>query len=120
MRASGIDPGLVAASVACGRKPTVVATRELVCGVRFFYVEHEHTVIGSIGFDENALPPGVDLAVTLARPGDVVSPPPAGIVSGRVAFATVTGRTRTECEETLGRAQRALRLRAAPVPVPAA
>lgn len=120
MRASGIDPGLVAASVACGRKPTVVATRELVCGVRFFYVEHEHTVIGSIGFDENALPPGVDLAVTLARPGDVVSPPPAGIVSGRVAFATVTGRTRTECEETLGRAQQALRLRAAPVPVPAA
>ncbi len=118
MRASGIDPGLVAAAVACGQRPNLVPTRELACAVRFFYVTRDHTVIDSVGFDEDALPPGIDLAVALAQPGDVVSPPPTGIVSGRVAFATVTGRTRAECAETLDGAQRALRLRTAPAPPP--
>jgi biotin carboxylase len=118
MRASGIDPGLMAAAVACGRRPALAPTRELVGGVRFCYVEHDRTIIDRIGFDEDALPTGVDLAVALAKPGDVVSPPPAGIVSGRVAFVTVTGRTRAECENALDRAQRALRLQTVRVPMP--
>lgn len=110
MLASGIDPGLVAADVAVGRKPTIVPNRELVGGVRFHYVDRDDSVIDSIAFDESALPPEVDLAVVLATPGDVVSPPPAGLISGRIAYVTVASSTADGAHAALDRAQAALRL----------
>jgi biotin carboxylase len=110
MRASGIDPGLAAADVAVGREPTVTADRELFGGIRFCYVDRDCSVIDSIAFDEDALPPGIDLAVVLAAAGDVVSRPPAGIVSGRIAFVTAITPTPEGTRAALDRAQAALRV----------
>jgi biotin carboxylase len=110
MRASGIDPGLAAAAVACGRPPTLVPDRKLVAAVRYFYVERENTTIASIEFDRTALPEAVDLVVTLAQPGEVMSPPPAGTLFGRIAFATTVAATERECREGLDAARGALRV----------
>ncbi|MDQ2814649.1 MAG: ATP-grasp domain-containing protein [Actinomycetota bacterium] len=108
MRASGIDPGLAAAAVACGLRPQLAADRSAVAGVRFFYPARDDTAIGAIRFDQAALPAETDLAVTLAAPGDVMSPPPTGTMSGRVAFATVLADTASACQTALDAAQVAL------------
>ena len=120
LRASGIDPGLAAAAVACGREPDVTPDRELVGAVRFFYVEHEDTTIGEVRFDDAALAahrPGLagsvlDRLVVDAQPGDVVSPPPRGTVWGRIAFATAVASSAAECTAALDAAQAALSVRA--------
>ena len=49
-----------------------------------------------------------DRAVTLAGPGDVMSPPPKGTMSGRVAFVTVLAATAQACEAALDAAHAAL------------
>jgi biotin carboxylase len=110
LRATGMDPGVAAASVACGQSPVLAADRKLVAGVRFFYVEEDDTVIGSIGFDEDALPSTVDSTVILAAPGATMAPPPKGTGVGRVAFVTALGATAEECQAGLDAAQAALRL----------
>jgi biotin carboxylase len=110
MRATGIDPGLAAAAVACGRAPDTTADRALVGAVRFCYPERDGTVIGSIRVDEAALPPAVDRVVRLRAAGDVVSPPPAGTVSGRFAYATAVASTGAECRAALDGAEAALTL----------
>ena len=51
LRATGIDPGLAAAAVACGRRPEVIPDRKRFGAVRFCYVPYEMT-IGAISFDE--------------------------------------------------------------------
>lgn len=114
LRASGIDPGLAAAAVACDREPTVQADRDLVGAVRFFYPEHDDTRIVSVSFDDAALPKAVDRIVALGTPGRVVSPPPKGTTFGRIAFATALGGTEQECREALDAAQAALRVESAP------
>lgn len=108
LKASGIDPGLAAAAVACGQAPVVTADRSLTGAVRFFYVGKNDTRIESVRFDEAALPKAVDLVVPLAKPGDVVSPPPDGTVSGRIAYATALAETAQECLDALDAAQAAL------------
>jgi len=114
MRASGIDPGLVAAAVACGEEPDITVDRELVSAVRFFYVDQDDTVVERVEFDERALPAAIDSAVPLAPPGAVVSPPPRGLVSGRIAFATAVAPTAEQCRAALDGAGAALRVTAAP------
>jgi ATP-grasp domain len=116
LRASGIDPGLAASAVSCGREPLTSPDRQLVGAVRFFYVEHEDTVIGSIRVDDSALPAGIDLVVPLAKPGDVMSPPPKGSTFGRIAFATAVAGTAEECLAALDAAQAAITVQA-PQPV---
>jgi len=111
LRATGIDPGLAAASVACGRAPQLTADRKLVGAVRFFYVEHDDTTIAAIDIDNSALPEDADLVVALARPGDVVSPPPKGTLWGRVAFATAVAATVGQCQNALDAAAAALTVR---------
>ncbi len=111
MRASGIDPGLAAAAVACGQRPELTADRSGVAGVRFFYAPADDTAIEAIRFDPAALPAATDLAVTLAEPGDVMSPPPKGTMSGRVAFITVLSGTVTACQTALDAAAAALTIR---------
>jgi carbamoylphosphate synthase large subunit len=108
MRASGIDPGLAAAAVACGQRPQLRPDRSAVAGVRFFYPERDDTVIGAVSFDAAALPAETDLALGLAEPGDIMSPPPKGTMSGRVAFATVLADTAQACQAALDAAQAAL------------
>lgn len=110
MAASGINPGLVAAAVACGGAPEIKAERELVAGVRFFYVEHDNTVIDSAEFDAAGLSDQIDSAVVLAAPGEVVSPPPQGLRHGRIAYATAVAASAEACETALDSAGAALRI----------
>jgi biotin carboxylase len=112
LRATGIDPGLAAAAVACGRPPDLAADRKLAGGVRFFYVSADDTVISSIRFDDSALPPAVDQLVPLIKPGATVSPPPKGNVFDRIAYATAFGATVAECRAALDAAAAALRVNA--------
>jgi biotin carboxylase len=108
LRATGVDPGLAAAAVACGQPPAVAPDRKLVGAVRFFYPERE-TTVESVRFV--GLPSTVDLARPLAEPGDVVAPPPAGTLFGRVAFATAVAPTAAECAAALDAAAAALQIR---------
>lgn len=110
LRASGADPGLAAAAVACGVRPSITTDRSLVGAVRFFYVDEDDTTLASVSFDAMS---GVDRAVAIAEPGAVVSPPPKGSTFGRIAFATAIGSTSAECLAALDSAQAALRVRTA-------
>jgi len=109
LRATGIDPGLAAAAVAVGRRPSTTPDRKSFGGVRFCYVPHELT-IGSIGFDTDRLPAAVDLAVVRAEPGQRHAPPPAGTVWGRIAYVTAVADTEAEVRSGLDQAVAALQL----------
>ncbi|MGW7489029.1 ATP-grasp domain-containing protein [Streptomyces sp. NPDC054786] len=113
MRASGIDPGLAAATVACGGEPRTAASKQAVAGVRFFYPPHNDSLIESVDFERAGLPAEMDLLVPLVAPGDVVSPPRKALIDGRVAFATAVASSPRELHAALDRAQTALRLRVA-------
>lgn len=108
LRATGIDPGLAAAAVACGRRPDLTADHRRVAAVRFLYPGRDDSVIRSIGFDRDLLPPAIDLAVPLVEPGAKVSPPPKGTLLGRLAFATAVAGTEHECRAALDAAESAL------------
>jgi hypothetical protein len=107
LRASGVDPGLAAAAVACGRRPELAPTRHRVAAVRFFYVQQENSTLGEIQVDGAALPPGTEV-LPLLPAGEVVSPPPAGLAWGRVAYAVAVADTTGECREALDAAAAAL------------
>jgi biotin carboxylase len=113
LRATGIDPGLAAAAVACGRTPEVTADRKLVGSVRFVYIDRDDTTIEGVDIDRDSLPPTADRAVVLASPGDVVSPPPKGTLFGRIAFLTAVAETVAEAHAGLDAAQSAMRIRTA-------
>jgi biotin carboxylase len=109
LRATGVDPGLAAAAVACGQPPQVATDRSLVGAIRFFYPDRDDTTIDSVSFaTDPPLPATVDRAVPLAGPGAVVSPPPKGTQFGRIAFATAVAATAQECRAALDAAQAAL------------
>jgi glutathione synthase/RimK-type ligase-like ATP-grasp enzyme len=108
-RATGVDPGLAAADIACGREPALEPSLSL-CGVVAFSYVAEETAIETIGFETDALPDDVDLAVVLAEPGHTYAPPPAGTVWGRVAYVTAVGESVDECSDVVGSAQAALRI----------
>lgn len=111
--ATGTDPGLAAAAVACGQRPELVGDRRRAAGIRFFYPERDDTTIGEIGFDRAALPEPVDLAEPLVQPGAVVSPPPKGTLFGRIALATAVADTPRQCQDALAAAGSALLVRPA-------
>lgn len=109
--ATGIDPGLAAAAAACGLRPDIEPSRRRAAGIRFFYVRDDDTTIASIGFDAGRLPSSIVRAVTVARPGDTVSPPPKGIAYGRIAFAIAVGDSIQDCQTSLDAAEHAFELR---------
>jgi biotin carboxylase len=111
LRASGVDPGLLAAAAACGEPVRVDSACERVAGVRFFYAQHDDVLVESARFSAEDLPTAVDRAVVLAEPGSRMRLPPAGLVSGRVAFATAVAPSEQDCHDALDAAGRALRLR---------
>ncbi|MDT9687040.1 ATP-grasp domain-containing protein [Streptomyces sp. P9(2023)] len=110
LRATGIDPGLAAADVACGVAPDVAPSVAAFAGVRFFYPRENDTLIASVAFDPEGLPAELDLLDPLVGPGDVVSPPRKGLIDGRIALATAVAETDADCEAALAHAERALRL----------
>jgi len=113
LRTTGVDPALAAAAVAVGRRPEVLPESKAFAAVRFCYVPHEMT-IGAIGFDADRMPSGVDLAVTLAQPGERQVPPPAGSVSGRIALITAVGDSEADVRAVIAAAESALRITEAP------
>jgi biotin carboxylase len=106
--ATGIDPGLAAARVACGLAPDLTPTRSQVTAIRFFYAAEDDTVIDALGFDVELLPAELDRAVPVALPGAVVSPPPKGTLWGRIAYATVVAESQQACDLALDAAAAAL------------
>ncbi|MEO6704200.1 MAG: ATP-grasp domain-containing protein [Jatrophihabitantaceae bacterium] len=110
-QATGIEPGRIAADIACGRPPRVRASRSRTGAVRFFYVPAPETTVGSACFAPvEQLPPALDRAVVLAAVGSVLSPPPAGTTFGRLAFATAVAESAADCQQALDAAEASLRL----------
>ncbi|HEU5471304.1 MAG TPA: ATP-grasp domain-containing protein [Actinophytocola sp.] len=114
--ATGLNPGLLAASAACGLALPTEPTTTGVAAIRFFYVTHDDSTIRTIHFTPSALPPEIDRAITVAQPGAVVSPPPKGTVWGRIAYATALAPTATACTAALDAAEAALHVTLAPRP----
>jgi biotin carboxylase len=111
LRSGGPDVGLVAAAVACGRTPATGPTGERkVAAIRYFYPAHDGTVVDEVTFDGARLPAAIDRAEALAVHGDVKSPPPNGLMVGRVALAVAVAETRDDCLAALDTAQSALRI----------
>jgi biotin carboxylase len=108
LQATGADPGLAAAAVACGRPPELVPDRAVVGGVRFFYVDENDTVLDSVAFDSSALPATIDQLVVLMEAGATTSPPPEGTLWGRIAYATAVATTLDDCRAALDAAEKAL------------
>jgi biotin carboxylase len=106
--ASGVDPGLAAAAVACGLPPDIATDRKRAGGIRFFYVDHE-LVVGNVAF-AGELPAAVDRAVVQVDAGAVVAPPPTGTLWGRIAFVTAVADSPQQCRRALDAAGRALRV----------
>ena len=109
LQATGVDPGLAAAAVACGRQPALIPDRTMVGGVRFFYVDEDDTVLDSVGFDADGLAATIDQLVPLMEAGQTTSPPPAGTLWGRIAYATTVATTVDDCRAGLDAADKALR-----------
>ncbi len=109
--ATGIDPGVVAASVLCGMAVDLTPTRRRVAGVRFFYPEREDSTIVSIEFVDDDLPAAIDSLVPFDKVGAVLSPPPKGTWWGRVAYATAVADTFSECEQAIKAAESAIVIR---------
>ncbi|MHA6757405.1 ATP-grasp domain-containing protein [Streptacidiphilus sp. PAMC 29251] len=110
--ATGIDPGRAAAAAACGLTPDTRPTRQLVGGVRFFYVDEPDTTVESVAFDQARLPAGIVKATAIATPGKSYSPPPEGTVWGRIALAVALSGGVADCNAALDAAEQALRVEA--------
>ncbi len=106
--ATGVDTGLAAADVACGKAPRNQPDRKRVAGVRFFYVDADDTRIDSIHFDQAALPPEIDSYAIFAEPGDVRSRPPRDVLQARIAYAIVVADDEERCMAALDQAGAAL------------
>ncbi|TCN43073.1 ATP-grasp domain-containing protein [Kribbella orskensis] len=109
LQATGADPGLAAAAVACGRSPELVPDRAMVGGVRFFYVDENDTVLESVEFGQTDLPATIDQLTVLMEAGQTTSPPPEGTLWGRIAYATAVATSVDDCRAGLDAAEKALR-----------
>jgi biotin carboxylase len=108
LHATGIDPGLAAAAIACGRAPDVVPQHKLFGAVRFAYPEKAATV-RSVRFTAD-LPAAIDRTEVLAEPGNRYAPPPAGTVWGRIAYLTAIAGSAQECAAALDAATAAMQI----------
>jgi predicted ATP-grasp superfamily ATP-dependent carboligase len=100
LRATGIDPGLAAAAVACGRAPRVRQLRRLVGAVRFCYAPG---VVEDFHFDTVGFPSEVDRFVPLVGPHHL-SLFPADTVPGRIAYITAVAVSAAACRGALDQA----------------
>jgi L-amino acid ligase C-terminal domain 2 len=107
LRATGIDPGLAGAAVACGREPDLRPRRSRVAGIRFCYPRQDG-VVERVVVDRAALPPQVDRVRILAQPGEEILLPPRSHLHARCAYCTVIASTVEECLEALDAAVAAL------------
>lgn len=103
-RATGIDPGLVAARVACGLPPRVTRSGCLVGAVRFAYASGPVTRLAA---DALGCDPLIDRFEALIGEHHVSLFPP-GTVPGRIAYVTALAESPDACRAALDRAVAAL------------
>ncbi len=108
LRTTGMDAGLAAAAIACGRAPDPVQDEKLCGAVRFVYPD-EPTAVEDVRFT-GALPSAVDTTMVLAAPGRTYAPPPAGTVTGRIAYVTAVAGSAAECAAAIDAAVAGLRV----------
>jgi biotin carboxylase len=99
-RATGIDPGLAAAAVACGLPPRVARTEHLVGAVRFCYADGP---VARLNTDALARDPAIDRFEALLG-AHHLSLFPQGTVPGRIAYVTALARSEEACQSALDRA----------------
>jgi biotin carboxylase len=108
--ASGVDPDLVAAAIACGRPPVTTRTAAKVAGIRFYYPDEDVTV-GTLELEEALLPAQTYEAVLLTGPGERVLLPPRGSAwESRLAHVIAVADTVDELRGALEDAAKAVRL----------
>jgi biotin carboxylase len=100
LRATGIDPGLAGAAVACGREPDLRPRLARVAGIRFCYPRQDG-VVERVAVDRVALPPQIDRVRVLARPGEELLLPPRSHLQARCAYCTAITASVEECLEAL-------------------
>lgn len=106
--ATGLDPHLAAAAVACGTTPDLTRTAHRAAGIRFSYPEQDMRV-DSVRIDTSLLPPATVRTDVLADPGQHMELPPRGAAwQSRLAQIVITADSREECWATLGEASRAV------------
>jgi ATP-grasp domain/ATP-grasp N-terminal domain len=100
--ATGVDPGHVAADVARGNSPCLVASRRQVSGIRFLYPPVDCRVV-RVSLPEAGTPPGLICAQPMVVPGEAVYLPPRAHL-GRYAFLIACTSKPATCEESLDEA----------------
>ncbi|AOR32338.1 hypothetical protein BFF78_15795 [Streptomyces fodineus] len=106
---TGVDAGLVAASLALGVRPSAQVRPQGAAAVRFLYPERD-VVAEAVRVDEARLPAAVDRVDVLAAPGQSLRLPPRAHVTGRYALVVVTAATAEGCAEALDAAAAAVTL----------
>lgn len=98
--ASGINPGQVAVAVACGEKPIMNKTHQSVAAIHFLYPESD-VIVDSVSINHTVLSASVDVAASLASPGQKLILPPRDHVSCRYAYVIVHGDTAEDCTKAI-------------------
>ncbi|EFF88310.1 conserved hypothetical protein [Streptomyces sp. e14] len=108
----GPDLALAAADVACGRAPRLRAATSdrRVAAIRFYYPPADDCVIADVRFEKSGLPEQVVRCGPLAAAGEVKSPPPRGLMDGRIAYAIALAPDAAACRAALDEAGHALRV----------
>jgi hypothetical protein len=107
--ASGIDPGRIAVEVACGQTPAIEHSRRDVAAIRFYYPQCD-AVVADVHLAEFRLSASVNVARSLASPGQRLVLPPNDHVSCR--YGTVDA-----CDEAARAAEDAFELSVAPADI---
>lgn len=110
--ATGIDPGLTAAAVACGMPAVTAPTRRRAAGIRFLYPPRD-MVTDKVIVDEPRLPRETDMVKVLAVQGQEVRLPPRGHISGRFAFVIAAAGSAPDCAIALDTATAAVQIQPA-------
>lgn len=97
--ATGIDPGVVVAEVATGRRPDLTDTDARVVGIRFGYPPRDCEVL-AVEVPEPDPDRGLLLAAPLVEPGTVLRLPPGGYIA-RHSYVICTGATPERCTQRL-------------------
>ncbi len=100
--ATGVDPGHVAADVARGDRPCLVASRRQVSGIRFLYPPVDCRVV-RVSLPMAGTPAGLVRAQPMAAPGEAVYLPPRAHL-GRYAFLIACTSEPAACEQCLDEA----------------
>ncbi len=111
--ATGVDPGLVAAQIACGATPSLEPTSRQCAGIRFLYPPQDCRIL-QVSVPEPAAVPGLLEARAIVQPGAELRLPPSTHLC-RHAYVLAVASSQAECEAALDRAAALVELRYEPL-----